>query len=99
MGIPNYAGYNGHIFYLRFEHERQRNLVREFLLKNGVECRTHYVPLHMSPQGAAMGYKEQDLKESAKCSCTLLRLPIHGLMTMEQVEYTTDMVIRACTGH
>ena len=99
MGIPKYAGYNGHIFYLRFEHERQRNLVREFLLKNGVECRTHYVPLHMSPQGAAMGYKEQDLKESAKCSCTLLRLPIHGLMTMEQVEYTTDMVIRACTGH
>lgn len=52
----------------------------------------------MSPQDVAIGYEGQDLKESAECSYTLLHLPIHGLMTIEQVEYTTDVVVRVRTG-
>lgn len=96
MGIPDYADPNGHIFYLRFETEKQKDVVRDWLMNNGVQCKNHYVPLHMSPQGQRMGYKEGDLKESAECYRTLLRLPVHGQMSREQMEFTADMVIKAC---
>lgn len=96
MGIPDYADPNGHIFYLRFETETQKDVVRDWLMNNGVQCKTHYVPLHMSPQGQRLGYKEGDLKESAECYRTLLRLPVHGQMSREQMEFTADMVIKAC---
>lgn len=98
MAVPGYAVANGHIFYLRFETERQRDFVREELIKAGVECRTHYVPLHMSPQGERLGYRRGDLKESAACYQTLLRLPVHGGMRREQMEYAAEMVLRACAG-
>lgn len=98
MKIPAYARPNGHIFYLRFETEKQQKNVRECLRKAGVESRTHYVPLHMSPQGKRLGYRSEDLRESAACYSTLLRLPIHGAMGPEQMEYVAETVLKACRG-
>lgn len=98
MKVPEYARPNGHIFYLRFETENWREKVRERLLEAGMGCRTHYVPLHMSPQGEKLGYRRDDLKESAACYRTLLRLPIHGEMGEEQVEYVSETVRKACLG-
>ncbi len=95
MAVPSYAEPNGHIFYLRFESEGQRDRVKEKLLELGVESKTHYVPLHMSPQGKKLGYKEGDLKESLRCYKTLLRLPIHGGMSLEAMEYAAGAVIKA----
>ncbi len=96
MKVPDYAAPNGHIFYLRFETEKQRDFVMGVLKSREIESKTHYVPLHMSPQGRRMGYKEKDLEESVKCYRTLLRLPVHGQMSMEQVEFVSETVLEAC---
>ncbi len=96
MKVPAYAEPNGHIYYLRFETKRQRDGIRDDLLRHEIDCKTHYVPLHMSPQGQKMGYHKDDLKESARCYQTLLRLPIHGQMTDEQIEYVAEHVLKAC---
>lgn len=96
MRIPDYASPNGHIFYLRFETEKQRDQVMAFLRSREIESKTHYVPLHMSPQGRRLGYRETDLEESVKCYRTLLRLPVHGRMSREQVEFVAESVLEAC---
>lgn len=96
MKVPDYAEPNGHIFYLRFETEKLRDHVMDFLGNREIESKTHYVPLHMSPQGRRMGCHEEDLKEAANCYKTLLRLPIHGQMSGEQVEFVSEMVLKAC---
>lgn len=97
MKVPGYARSNGHIFYLRFESEKQQKNVKERLRRAGVESRTHYVPLHMSPQGKRLGYRPEDLRESAACYSTLLRLPVHGEMEPEQMEYVAETVLKVCT--
>ncbi|MGL5437556.1 MAG: aminotransferase class V-fold PLP-dependent enzyme [Lachnospiraceae bacterium] len=96
MKVPVYAEPNGHIFYLRFENEQQRDGVRAFLQREGIDSKTHYVPLHMSPQGQKMGCQDDDLPESLRCYRTLLRLPLHGQMTGEQVAFVSDRVLKAC---
>ena len=96
MGIPGYAEPNGHIFYLRFETGAQRDYVKDFLAHREIESKTHYVPLHMSPQGQRLGYRADDLMEASKCFETLLRLPVHGQMVGEQMEFVAGMVLKAC---
>lgn len=96
MKVPDYAEPNGHIFYLRFETERLRDHVMDVLGRREIESKTHYVPLHMSPQGKRMGCHDRDLREAADCYKTLLRLPIHGQMTGEQMEFVSEMVLKAC---
>ena len=61
-----------------------------------IESKTHYVPLHMSPQGQRLGYRADDLMEASKCFETLLRLPVHGQMVGEQMEFVAGMVLKAC---
>ncbi len=94
MAVPEKAEPNGHIFYLRFETEELRKRVQESLLSREIACSTHYVPLHASPMGRALGYGERDLPESLACGKTLLRLPIHPLMDQDQAEYVAEQVKR-----
>ena len=94
MHIPEGAEPNGHIMYLRFQSETLRERVQRYLLDRKIPCSTHYVPLHVSPMGKRLGYKENDVSQSLECSRTLLRLPIHSRMTPEQAEYVAEQVIR-----
>ncbi len=94
MKVPEKAEINGHIFYLRFETERLRRQVQEYLLSREIECSTHYVPLHASPMGKILGYGEKDLPESLACGKTLLRLPIHSQMDLQQAECVAEQVKR-----
>ncbi len=51
MQIPAYARPNGHIFYLRFQDPALLNSLIPALAAHGIDCKTHYVPLHASPMG------------------------------------------------
>lgn len=95
MQIPDKAGYNGHIYYLRFETERQRDHVLRRLAAQEIDCKTHYYPLHMSPAGKALGYAPDDLLESKRCYETLLRLPMHTAITLWDAERVADAVREA----
>ena len=96
MVIPDYAAPNGHIVYLRFEEPGRCRMVREKLLEQGIDCKTHYVPLHISPMGRQLGYRPEDLPESELCYRTLLRLPVHTGIGRPEAEFVADRLMTCC---
>lgn len=96
MVIPPQAVPNGHIFYLRFASSALRQRVCDLLLACGVEAKTHYVPLHLSPMGRKLGYGPGDCPESSACFDTLLRLPIHTDLRAGQVWQIGEIITKGC---
>lgn len=86
MTVPDYATPNGHIFYVRFASGALREQVQAHLLSGGIDARTHYVPLHLSPMGARLGCRPDDLPESKAAAEQLLRLPVHAQMSQEDAQ-------------
>ena len=52
----------------------------------------HYVPLHSSPHGRALGADRQDLPVTDRIAGTLLRLPLHPLLTEPEVGRVIEVV-------
>lgn len=94
MQVPDYAEPNGHIFYLRTDTADRRERLQGYLLSRGIDCRTHYVPLHLSPMGRKLGYAPQDCPESLRCYGTLLRLPIHTGITDDDALWVAEKIGR-----
>jgi dTDP-4-amino-4,6-dideoxygalactose transaminase len=93
--IPPENTDNGHVFYLLFAEEEQRERVRLHLLKQGIDARFHYMPLHLSAMGAALGYKPEDLPVTQRVSAGLLRLPVYAGMTEDQCASVASAVREA----
>ncbi|MCI8948746.1 MAG: dTDP-4-amino-4,6-dideoxygalactose transaminase [Lachnospiraceae bacterium] len=94
MAVPDYASPNGHIFYLRFASQTLRERIQSYLTGQGIDAKTHYVPLHISPMGKKFGYKQSDFPETMACYDTLLRLPIHTKLTREQVWEISEIILK-----
>ena len=95
MYVPKYATPNGHIFYVRFASGALREQVQNKLLAKEIEVKTHYVPLHLSPMGASLGYNANDLPQSTAAYEQLLRLPIHTGLSLSDIEQVASEIFRA----
>ena len=95
MAVPEGCGINGHIYYVRFRSEADRERARAALLSEGIPALTHYVPLHLSPMGKSLGYEPDDLPESKRACETLLRLPIHEQMGEDDAALVADKLLKA----
>jgi dTDP-4-amino-4,6-dideoxygalactose transaminase len=82
--IPAYAESNHHIYHVLMENESLRNRALAFFRERGIGTTFHYLPLHLSPVGRAMGYHEGDFPLTESVSDRLLRLPIYPSLTEEQ---------------
>src|SRR3989344_1736797 len=89
--IPKYAIHNGHIFYVIFSSEKDRNFTMDFLRKNGVQATFHYIPLHSAPQGIRLGYKASDLKITENVSKCVMRFPLYADMAKEEIKYVAKV--------
>lgn len=98
MAVPDYATPNGHIFYVRFASGALRERVQTQLLGGGIDARTHYVPLHLSPMGERMGYRAHDLPQSKAAAEQLLRLPVHAQMGQEDAQRVAAQMSKAVDG-
>jgi dTDP-4-amino-4,6-dideoxygalactose transaminase len=94
MEIPGYSAPNYHICYLDCRDHNTREALRTGLLADGIDVRVHYVPLHLSDFGKALGYSAADFPGSVSVYETLLRLPIHTEMTAADCETVADFLIR-----
>lgn len=68
---------NSHMFYVLLKDEETRDALMGYLKSNGILAIFHYVPLHLSPIGRLMGYREQQLPVTESVSGCLLRLPFY----------------------
>jgi dTDP-4-amino-4,6-dideoxygalactose transaminase len=84
---------NHHIFYLLFPDEASRDSCLQALRARGVMASFHYVPLHSSPHGRALGLDRGDLPVTERVARTLLRLPLHPLLADGDVDRVIAAVI------
>jgi dTDP-4-amino-4,6-dideoxygalactose transaminase len=91
--IPDNCVSNYHIFYILLESEATRSALIEYLKSRGILAVFHYVPLHTSPVGRAMGYRKGMLPVTEDVSERLLRLPVYFDLSDEEV----DEVVRSVT--
>jgi dTDP-4-amino-4,6-dideoxygalactose transaminase len=72
---------NHHLFYLRYPTGAIRDAVMPALRARGILATFHYVPLHSSPHGRALGHANLHLPVTDLVAATLLRLPLHPLLS------------------
>jgi len=78
---------NNHMFYILLKSEETRNALMNYLKSRGILAIFHYLPLHLSPIGRSMGYKEGQFPITESISGRLLRLPFYyDLKREEQAE-------------
>ncbi len=82
--IPAAVASNHHIYYVLLENETARNNALAFFRARGIGTTFHYLPLHLSPVGRELGYREGDFPVTESASGRLLRLPIYPSLTGEQ---------------
>jgi len=76
---------NHHLFVVRYPDGRRRDEALRTLRAQGVQATFHYVPLHSSPHGRSLGGDPVHLPVTDRVAATLLRLPLHPLLTEEEV--------------
>ena len=89
--VPDNCQPNYHIFYMILEQgDRKKflNLLRE----SGIEATSHFSPLHLSPMGKRLGYKEGDFPITEKAAARLIRLPIYPDLNESQISYIIDKI-------
>jgi dTDP-4-amino-4,6-dideoxygalactose transaminase len=86
---------NHHIFYLLYPDGRARDAAIQALQSRGVMATFHYVPLHSSPFGGRLPGAAGAFPVTERVAATLLRLPLHPLLSEADVERVIDAVRRA----
>jgi len=76
---------NHHIFYLLYPDGRLRDEALRALRARGIAATFHYVPLHSAPHARAIGI-DGSLPVTDRVAARLLRLPLHPLLSAEDVE-------------
>lgn len=92
--LPSQA--NGdHVYHLYVVQTRQRDRLRDYLHKHGIESGLHYpVPLHRQPCLAKVSDDQQSYPVSERNSNECLSLPLYVGMTEVQVDHVCDTIRR-----
>jgi len=78
-------GPNHHVFFLLYPDARRRDAALRSLRAQGVMATFHYVPLHSAPHARRLGV-DVELPVTDRVAATLLRLPLHPLLTAGEVD-------------
>jgi dTDP-4-amino-4,6-dideoxygalactose transaminase len=90
--IPAHCGPNYHMFYVILADLATRTALIEHLKAAGILAVFHYVPLHTSPVGLSLGYKQGMLPVTESVSDRLLRLPMYAGMEAGEISSVIDAV-------
>jgi dTDP-4-amino-4,6-dideoxygalactose transaminase len=94
--IPAGVGSNHHIFHLLLSDADTRNRAIAFFRERGIGTTFHYLPLHSSPVGLSLGYREMDLPVTESASRRLLRLPIYPSLSDDEQSRVIDTMKEFC---
>ncbi|WP_262385945.1 DegT/DnrJ/EryC1/StrS family aminotransferase [Hymenobacter sp. BT491] len=84
-----------HQYTLTLENEQRRNQLRQHLLSQGVPSAIYYpLPVHLQPAYHYLNYKAGQFPVAEQLSRTVLSLPMHPMLTNDQVEYIVDVIRR-----
>jgi dTDP-4-amino-4,6-dideoxygalactose transaminase len=85
--IPAECTSNCHMYYILLPDGPTRDGLLGHLAGQGISAVFHYIPLHNSPMGCKIGFKDGDLPVTESVSARLLRLPFfYEITESEQAE-------------
>ena len=90
--IPSGCLHNAHMYYIKCENIRERDLLIRYLEKKSINAVFHYVPLHSSPAGKKYGFFFGFDEFTTKTSETILRLPLFYDITNDELDFVMDAV-------
>jgi dTDP-4-amino-4,6-dideoxygalactose transaminase len=90
---PPEAEHAAHLYHLVLPGEGQQQALIEHLGRSGVKAVSHYVPLHNSPAGRALGREGGSCLVAEEVSDRLIRLPLYPTLTDSEVERVTEAVM------
>ena len=82
--IPEECRSNFHMFYVLLATAAQRDALLAHLKPQGIHAVFHYVPLHTSPMGRKLGYRDGDLPVTEELAARLVRLPMYYEISPEE---------------
>jgi dTDP-4-amino-4,6-dideoxygalactose transaminase len=91
-GVPPGCDHNGHIFYLLMPARGERDALIARLAEAGIQAVFHYIPLHSSPAGRALGRAAGDLGTTEDAAARLVRLPLWTGLGEDDVMRVADAV-------
>jgi dTDP-4-amino-4,6-dideoxygalactose transaminase len=92
--IPEECDSNYHNYYILLPDNSTRGRLIEYLDKKGIMAVFHYIPLHTSPVGQSLGYRDGMLPVTEDVAGRLLRLPFYYELRDEEI----DDVVTEVTG-
>lgn len=75
--------------------EEERNKVYQYLLGKGILCNVHYKPLPMMTVYKTNGFDIKDYPNAYKMYASLLTIPYHNDLRVNQQEYIVDQIRKA----
>jgi len=90
-------GPNHHVFFLLYPDARRRDAALRSLRAQGVMATFHYVPLHSAPHARRIGV-DVELPVTDRVAATLLRLPLHPLLSAGEVDRVIAAVCETGSG-
>lgn len=87
---------NGHLYLMRINglDEEKRNALLSEFAEAGINCNVHFKPLPMHTAYKNLGFDIKDYPNSYSQYKNEISLPLHTLLTDEQVEYVCETVKR-----
>ena len=83
---------NYHNFILLIQEKELASALIQFMKNNGVECSTHYFPLHESRYAKANQLTEENLENATFFGRHLLRLPMYVGLSLSDVNRITQLI-------
>jgi len=90
--VPEECQTHYRLFFILLRDEPTRDALMAYLKANGVSAVFHFIPLHGSPMGRRLGYREGDLPVTEDLAGRLLRLPCYAEITETQQMRVADLV-------
>jgi dTDP-4-amino-4,6-dideoxygalactose transaminase len=86
---------SGHLYLARIPgiNEQERNNIMAKMAEAGVACNVHYKPLPMMTAYKNMGFDIKDYPDAYRQYANEITLPLHTLLSDEDVEYVCDSLL------
>jgi dTDP-4-amino-4,6-dideoxygalactose transaminase len=91
--LPTERKKGEHIYHLFVIQAKERDLLGEYLGKNGIQTGLHYpVPIHLQSCFEKLNYKKGDFPASEKLSNEILSLPMFPTMKENEINYVCENI-------
>jgi dTDP-4-amino-4,6-dideoxygalactose transaminase len=93
---PVWAQSSWHLFVIKLNYDRfsiERNQMVNDLQENGINCRVHFIPLHLQPYyQKRFGYQFGDFPNAEDTYSAAISLPLYPKMSLESVIYISKVI-------